>query len=670
MKKSISALIFIFVLSGMLLLDSCSKSDDPAPVPLTANAGADQTAAPFATVTLDGSASTGEGNINYQWTYNGGNTVSISNQSGKVASFIPSQNGTYTFTLRITRDSQFSEDQVNVIVTGALSLSGTLSENLTLKDIEPDPTKADYRITADLTIPTGKSITSPSSNVGSSIIVIDITDNAGIIIDGGNITTTSGSITVFTSTAGWKGILLKTGNLTLTNGTRIEKAAKSAFTGQTEAAAITATGGNLNLQGAIFSGSTGYDLLMPNYLSGSITIESNSFSAAKPIKTSIDMLPKIGLNFFIDPYDYVLLTTPGAGTTVSGNFQFQTSTKYYIDGDFTAGTTITVSGGSIAAPTTILMKAGTGILASGGVNFGSNVIFDGLNGAAWKGIAIGGSNGSSISGIKIKNAGSAVFNTGSFTSDAKAAIYHFGNSSGGFSSSEIKDSQGYGVYNSNPVSALTISGSTFINTAMPAVNVQVDKVHTTFSTGNTFTMNAGVPAVEVRTPNSSVSPIGTWPALGGANYYLFTGNVFQTVGWTLAPGVNLKFKAGKSLDVQSGTFTAIGTAQNPITFDSEAGTVGTWPGIVIESNYKLEFCQIKNGGESLLFKGGVTPATEKANIVFNNITNAANTFKNNTISGSSGYGILVEAGKQNPDAANVANNNTFTSNTSGNIIVK
>ena len=70
-------------------------------------------------------------------------------------------------------------------------------------------------------------------------------------------------------------------------------------------------------------------------------------------------------------------------------------------------------------------------------------------------------------------------------------------------------------------------------------------------------------------------------------------------------------------------------------------------------------------------KNGVTPATEKANIVFNyGGIISTNTFKNNVISGSGGYGILVEAGKQNPDALNVVNNNGFSVNTSGDVIVK
>ena len=174
MKKVISTLIFLFALSGMLLFDSCkSKSDDPGPATLTANAGADQTAAPFTTVTLDGSASTGEGTINYQWTYNGGvipvGDLALLSGGGTeaTATFIPPKNGPYNFTLRITQGSQFSEDQVTVTVDGVISLSGTLAENLVLKDIEPNPTKPDYRITSDYKISPIKS----KSLVAVSIII-------------------------------------------------------------------------------------------------------------------------------------------------------------------------------------------------------------------------------------------------------------------------------------------------------------------------------------------------------------------------------------------------------------------------------------------------------------------------------------------------------------------
>jgi len=678
MKKLRTLFILLFALNGLLLLDSCKSSEDEDPVPLTANAGANQTVAPFTTVTLDGSASTGEGTINYEWKYSGNvseNEITFNDKNQKIATFIPPKNGSYNFTLRITQGSQFSEASVTVTVSGVITLGGTLTENLILKDIEPDPTKPDYKIVEDLKLLSGKTITTEAK---SGQIRIDVSETAGIMIDGGSFSHDPNMILTFTSANGWKGFLLSGGSLSLTSATQIEKAAKSVFSsGHTEPAAITAySSGTLNLTGVIFTGSTGYDLLMPDIRSGSTTVENNTFSASKPIKTTIEMLGKIGFNFFTAPYDYVTLTTPGAGTiAIAGSitgFAFQSNTKYYIDGDFTSGSLVNINAGA-----SIFMKAGAGILVSGSfasiTTTGGTATIEGLNSAPWKGIAVGGDAQLSMSNLIIKNAGSDLFNTGSFNSTQKAAIYFAGTSNGVINNCQIIDSKGYGVViDGSPNSYLTVSGTTFTNPTSPAIRGLVSVIDQIIgTTGNTYTMPTSVAAVEVLAFNpTTYQPKSTWRALGGSNYYLITGNVFAGVTWTLSPGVNLKFKAGKSLDVQSGTFTAIGTALSPITFDSEAGTQGSWPGIVIESNYKLEFCQIKNGGESLLFKGGVTLATEKANIVFNNITNASNTFKNNTISGSGGYGILVEATKQNPDALNVANNNTFSNNTSGNVIVK
>ncbi len=678
MKKVSTSLIFLFAFCGILMLDSCSKKDDPAPTPLTANAGADQTVSPFTPVTLDGSASTGANTFNYEWKYTGSIPVSeinFNSSNEKIATFVPPKNGLYQFTLRITEGNQFSEDAVTVTVTGVITLSGTLTENLILKDLEPDPTKPDYKITEDLKVLSGKTITTEAK---SGEIRIEVSESAGIMIDGGSLSHDPNMHLTFTSATGWKGFILASGGLNLTSGSIIENAAKSVFSsGQTEPAAVTAyTGGSLNLTGVSFIGSTGYDLLMPDFRTGSTTIESNLFSAAKPIKTTIAMVGKISLNFYAAPYDYILLTTPGAGTIVtagsSTGFAFQSNTKYYIDGDFTSGSLVNINVGA-----TIYMKAGTGILVSGSsasiTSTGGAATIDGLNNAAWKGIAIGSGAQMSLSNLIIKNAGSDVFNTGSFTSSQKAAVYYTAANNASLTSCQIINSGGYGLYiDSNPFNYVSVTGTTFTNLTSSAIRGPVNLINQIIpSTTNTFTMPVGIAAVEVQSPNpSNYQPSNTWQALGGSNFYLITGNIFAPFSWTLAPGVNMKFKTGKSLDVQGGTFTAIGTAISPITFDSEAGTAGTWPGIVIESAYKIEFCQIKNGGETFLFKGGVTQATEKANIVFNNTTNAANTFKNNSINGSVGYGILVEAGKQNPDALNVANNNTFSTNTSGNVIVK
>jgi hypothetical protein len=86
-------------------------------------------------------------------------------------------------------------------------------------------------------------------------------------------------------------------------------------------------------------------LLIPEFLSSS-SVSGNTFTATKPIKTSIDMLAKLDFNSFATPYDYVVLTTPGASTSVAvlggQSFTFRSGVKYYVDGDFTAGSPIVI----------------------------------------------------------------------------------------------------------------------------------------------------------------------------------------------------------------------------------------------------------------------------------------------------------------------------------------
>src|SRR6185369_14552561 len=127
----------------------------------------------------------------------------------------------------------------------------------------------------------------------------------------------------------WKGILLSGGSLTLTTSS-IQKGGKSTFAGQTETAAITVTGGTLTLTGGnTVTASTGYDILITS-MSTSSTIFANSLSALKPIKAPIANLSSIGTNSYnAGNYDYIVLTTPGAGTTVgsgTGNFTFLSNT--------------------------------------------------------------------------------------------------------------------------------------------------------------------------------------------------------------------------------------------------------------------------------------------------------------------------------------------------------
>lgn len=671
---------FLCRISVVLLVAFLSCSEEEAPVPLQANAGADLAATVATVVTLDGSASTGPEGFSYEWTYMGGtvsdeNELTFTDVNSAKASFVPPKNGSYTFTLRIEHNGKFSEDQISVTVTGVLTLPSTISSAMVLQDIEPDPTKPDYIANGLVTISAGLSTTASAGSLN-----IQFGESAGLVVQSGNVDLTGVKMT---STSGWKGVLLTGGALTLYPGTVIEKAGKSAFDGQTETASIVMAGGTLKLYGTTFSGSQGaYDLLAS---AGTFaeTVYGTTFSAAKPVKADIKYISFIGSgNTMPGNYDYILLTTPGSATVATSasginGFQFY-AYKYFVDGDFSAGSDVTITSSA-----KIFMKEGAGIFQSAGTlsssgcmncNPSTGPIIDGLNAAPWKGIAVGNAQ-LNLSNIEIKNAGSAVFSTGSFMSSSKAAIYYTAtNYNGTISDSKITDSKGYGVYvDSPPGLYVRVSNSTIANPTNPGISVFANEVYRTIaSTGNTFTMPANTAAVEVRTPNPSNNvPIGTWQPLGGTNYYQFTNHVIHNTGsWIVSAGTILKFKAGKSLRLE-GSITAIGTTEQPIVFDSEAGTAGTWGGITVESLYKFEYCQIKNGGELNIFNGVNSPSSEKANLVFNyGGTSTANTFKNNTISGSAGYGILVEALKQNPQAENVANANTFSNNVSGNVIVK
>lgn len=670
-RKHVAAIFLI------LLISSCSE-DDLKQSELAANAGPDQTVAPFSTVTLDGTASVGE-NLNYEWTYNGGpmsiGDLLLSNPTAPNPTFEPKKNGVYTFTLEVTSGIRFSEDQVQITVTGALTIGGTLTENLTLRDFEPNPEMPDYIISSDLVIPDGLTMRVED---GASTVHVKVDSDKGIIVQtGGALRITSGSINKFTADTGWKGILVDGGTIEFVNTfTTIERAGSTTFAGQAEAAAVTLAGvqpkitafSNVN-----FVNSASYDILVASQVSSSVqdgVIVGNTFSATIPLKAPISFISKLNSgNGFPTGYSYVQFV-PSGGSTIdvapTGSFQLTSGAKYYIDGDFISGSPISMNN------TVVFMKEGSGILAQNSLTIQSSQI-SGLDGASWKGIAFASSqNQMAITASTIANAGSEVFSTGFFTSSQKAAVYFSFGGNSVFSNSQIVDSGGYGIYNADPISYITVQGSTFTNTALPAVRTRVDKISQAIGTGNSFSMTGGVAAVEVEVPNLLTSPGATWNALGGGNYYLLLGSVRLSGGsWTLSAGVNLRFKSQKYLELEQGGFTAIGTAESPITFDSEAGTAGTWAGIHVQTTTKFEHCQIKNGGEVTILKNGVTPATEKANIVFNyggGVT--TNTFKNNTVSGSAGYGALVEAGKQNPDALNVANANSFTNNTSGNVIVK
>src|SRR5258707_7423908 len=166
-KSIVRKIIMLCIVS--FIMESCSKKDDPG-IPLLANAGPDATGEVDQVYTLDGSASTGPAGFTYQWTYNGGiaeNLIAFQGKDQAKPTFTPPMNGFYSFHLLIKSPSSVvSEDDVVITVATVISLSGTLTNSLVLKNIEPDYTKPDYRVTSDLIIPAGMSLTASAASYG------------------------------------------------------------------------------------------------------------------------------------------------------------------------------------------------------------------------------------------------------------------------------------------------------------------------------------------------------------------------------------------------------------------------------------------------------------------------------------------------------------------------
>lgn len=666
--KSIALHGVLFV-GLFIFLSSCA--DDEEIIELAANAGPDQTVSPYSIVILDGSKSTGPtASLGFEWEISGPESIFLKDSKTPHPSFEPKINGVYNIILRVTSGDEVATDQVQVTVTGALDLSGTLTNSISLVDVEPDPSLPDYLITSDLIVPDGVTLSFVGN--GTSGVTVHFTEESGILIEqGGKLEINKGSNHKLVGPSGWKGIYIEGGIIEINKSTIIENAGAAPFKGNTETAAISIGAGTLisELSSIQFTASHSYDLLITASLSSSTASDvviNNSFTSSIPIKAPVSFLPTLSATNDYTDLEFIHISPSGGNTLdiLNGNnvFKFQNS-KFYLDNDFLAGAPIFIQ------DAVVLLKGGAGILAQSRLTI-SNSELNGLDDAKWKGIAFIAQSGQlMVNNSRIKNTGSAVFENDFFTSPVKAALYFNGNSNATFSSSEINNSLGYGIYIDAPEGFIACSGSTFSGTTSSAIYARLDRVHGVIGSGNTFAMRENIPAVEVYVPDLSTNPISSWKSLGGDNCYLLSNSTRLSGGaWTLNPGVNLKFKSGNSLDIAQGTFNATGTIEQPITFDSEAGTPGTWDGILIQSLYKIEFCEIKNGGENVLLKNGTTPVHCKANIVFAyNGNSTANRFKNNTITGSNGYGILVEPGTQDPNAGDPSNHNTFGDNAYANI---
>jgi len=614
---------YILYTLAIVLLFGCSEDDDP--INLTANAGINQQVKPLEIVILDGSRSQGPAGFTYEWSYVGEIPESEINFEGKTTAnptFIPPQDGIYAFTLKVSSGSNSDYDEVNVVASGAVEIGGTLTEDLELLNIQPNPSLPDYIVSTDITVENG--IKFSLQEKGINILFkqgVGIHVKSGGVFTNKNSTSNDGYECEFYGEEGWKGILIDNSDIFLNNAT-IRNAGQSTFYGQEEAATLTLIGLQTNLESLhnnVFTGSFSYDILVPSLISGSgKVVTSNKFSFRIPIKAPItfgQFFSALHPNSFPETYDYVELIPGGANKKdeVPGFFEFFEHVKYFINGDFWAGKSIEINRDAI-----IYMKADAGILAESQINCygfgGFEILIEGLDGANWKGIASNSTtsagNNVNINHTIIKNAGHGIIKMGDFEAEVPAALYC--QKDGGLDNCEIINSGGYGYYNaSTSKTNFRIRRTLFENTAMPAIRTHMLSVGTTIHIGNrnTFNLADGLAACLVQGDGAPGDP---WYELEDDNFYLIDGDILDGTHFAIGPGTILKFKAGRSLiRKQSDIIMYLtGSPTKPVVLDSEAGTPGSWGGIYLGGGFRIENAIINNGGEFLL-----SGASEKANII-------------------------------------------------------
>lgn len=680
MMKKYNLLFFLL----LIIAFACNK-DEGDGVSLEPNAGNDQVTIPFEVVTLDGTATKGPEGYSIEWIYEGSvpeEELNIQNTSTLTPSFTPPQAGTYFFTLKISSGGNSASDQVKVEASGAVAIGGTLSEDLQLKNVEPDPAKADYIITSDLIVPGSLSL-----SIIEEGVIVEVMENKGIIIQEGglfsnyNASLDKGYEAVFTSSASWKGILIEGGTIVLQD-TRIENAGGSVFSNHNEAGAVVLAPYSIisnDFSNNIFINSLSTDFLIegPITIGGEFTDNTLSFDI--PVKVPFGFLTHIEEdNIYPTDYTYIHLKIDESKIENLPEYEIfkMYGEKYYLDGNLHIAESIYLTLGAH-----VYLKEGKGIVIfDGSISVQDwlgegKVIFEGIDNSNWLGIATADNGSVSLKSSQVNNAGFGLFDTDLFQSNQPAAIFQDNNKTFRFIDSELNKSGGYGIYYTGKtgIYLYLIENSTFENTTLPAIRTTVRAMEFTLKPdhGNIFIMNEGIAAVVIEEDLEFYEVQGTWPSLGGTNYYLINTDLIREsdLPFRLNPGVILKFAPDKTFIWEYGfldtySFKALGTAENPIIFDSQNQN-SKWGGMKLSGLFEMTHCHIKNAGSILLpdapVLANVFIALNPQSSIYPGLK-----FQNNIVSGSEGYGAIINEYVTPPsDPSNPDNNNQFSNNNLG-----
>jgi len=646
------------------LLQNCGTTDTPQVIPtVTADAGSDSTIDLGSDATLSGSGteSTG-GQLFYLWEIISKPTSSflfILNPTDKTQTLTPDAAGDYVFRLTVTNSTAISDSaEVTVSVNAGSApteIGGIISTDTNLPNIFADPMLPDYIASSEVSVQANLTI--------DADVKIVFADNIGLeVISSGSINAvgTASAPIVFTGVQAiegyWMGINIQSNNTANElSFVTVEFAGSGGFDGANlKSNIMVEDAGRLKMTNSTSKMGAGYGLYTRNLESQLIDFANNTFSGnAAPVMTRLNH------------YQYF-----DAASDYSGN------TKDYIDSYWSSEpTSINATWQAVNVPyrmannieriaSDIIIMAGTELLGrpdggfeirpAGSLNAvgtsSSLVSFKGEQNIAgyWKGVSFQSNNvNNELTYVVIANGGEGGFDGANLKANIMVEL------SGRLkmTNSSSKMSGGYGLYTRDLESVLVDFANNTFNGNVAPIMTRINHYHY-FDAASDFTGNTN-DYIDSYWSFESTAINTTWLKLTVP--YRMSNNL-ERIGSDIVimPGAEFIGQSNGGLEVNaSGTLSAIGTANEIITFRGEQNVTGYWLGLRFISNSatnELSFISIANGGEAGFDGGG-----RKANVEI--LGTGTLNINNSTITLSGGYGVRILFGGAYTDT-----NNTYSGN--------
>jgi hypothetical protein len=316
---------------------------------------------------------------------------------------------------------------------------------------------------------------------------------------------------------------------------------------------------------------------------------------------------------------------------------------------------------------TLIMAEGTGLSISGDaaalIAIGTAeqpIVFTGESAVrgAWEGIRFDGSNNTrnALSHVTVEWAGNT-------DSDADSAAVKLTADSHGvqlaMSNTTLRQSQGWGLYAVGSAVLPGFEANALTENQLGPVKIGSLAVQQLLPASS----YAGNDVDRVQVHTDYVATGATWLDLGVP--YALDGVLEATSAWTLNPGVTLIMQPTTGhlyIGGSAGSLHAVGTAEQPIVFTSDAATKGSWQGIIFDTTEDqanvFDHVVVEYAGSAPVQYPGAIFLTSDSRPIHVTVTNS-------TVRHNAAYGVwLCGSAVANGD---IASSNSFADNTSGDV---